>query len=200
MPLLPDHSEPSGPVRRRSDRGNRPDRARPLGTPPAHDFNRPHAYKPEAEPELFAGVLQRRFGAFLVDACIIIAPIVALSLVFTVFGVLTLGLGFVLLWLLGPIAVGWALFYTAMTLGGPFSATVGMRMNGLEMRTWYGAKVYPLLACVHLIALYISVSALTPLVLAVGLFNGRRRLLHDFICGMVMINTVPRSMELVIRR
>jgi uncharacterized RDD family membrane protein YckC len=96
--------------------------------------------------------------------------------------------------------VGWALFYTAMTLGGPFSATVGMRMNGLEMRTWYGAPVYPLLACVHLIALYISVSALTPLILAVGLFNGRRRLLHDFICGTVMINTVPRSMELVIRR
>jgi uncharacterized RDD family membrane protein YckC len=198
MKLLPDHSDSSSPVRRASDRRKPP--ARALGTPPSMELKKPHAYLPKVEPELFVGVLQRRFGAFLVDACIIIAPIAALWLVFTVFGFLTFGLGFLLLYLLGPIGLGWALFYTAMTLGGPGSATVGMRMNGLEMRTWYGAPVYPLLACVHLIVLYISVSVLTPLVLAVGLFNGRRRLLHDFICGTVMINTVPRSMELVVHR
>lgn len=198
MKLLPNHSEGGSPVRRLNDRPNRP--VRPLGTPPAMELKKPHAYLPKAEPELFVGVLQRRFGAFLVDACIIIAPIAALWLVVSVFGLVTFGLGFALLYFLGPIGVGWALFYTAMTLGGPGSATVGMRMNGLEMRTWYGAPLYPALACGHLVALYISVSALTPLVLLMGLFNGRRRLLHDFICGTVMINTVPRSMELVIHR
>jgi uncharacterized RDD family membrane protein YckC len=34
----------------------------------------------------------------------------------------------------------------------------------------------------------VSVSFLTPLVLLVGLFNGRRRLLHDMILGTVVIN------------
>jgi uncharacterized RDD family membrane protein YckC len=34
---------------------------------------------------------------------------------------------------------------------------------------------------------------LTPLVLLVGLFNGRRRLLHDVILGTVVINTSVRA-------
>ena len=35
----------------------------------------------------------------------------------------------------------------------------------------------------------VSVSFFTPLVLLVGLFNGRRRLLHDMILGTVVINS-----------
>ncbi|BBF93232.1 RDD family protein [Blastochloris tepida] len=177
-----------------------PDRQRPLGAPPAMALKRPHKFDPDAEPELFQGVLARRMVAFLVDVCIVLAPMIVLWVMFAILGVLTLGLGWMLFWLIGPAALGWALLYTATTLGGPYSATVGMRMHGLEMRTWYGAPVYPLLACVRLLVFFIVVSVLTPAVLLLGLFNGRRRLLHDFICGTVVINTVPRSVELVIRR
>jgi uncharacterized RDD family membrane protein YckC len=38
-----------------------------------------------------------------------------------------------------------------------------------------------------------SVSFLTPLVLLVGLFNGRRRLLHDIILGTIIINSSVRT-------
>ena len=40
---------------------------------------------------------------------------------------------------------------------------------------------------------WVSISFLTPLVLLVGLFNGRRRLLHDIILGTVVINSSVRT-------
>ena len=41
----------------------------------------------------------------------------------------------------------------------------------------------------HAVLFWISVSVLSPLVLLVGLFNGRRRLLHDIVLGAVVINS-----------
>src|SRR5205807_631172 len=40
---------------------------------------------------------------------------------------------------------------------------------------------------------WLSISFLTPLIVLVGLFNGRRRLLHDVILGTVVINSSVRS-------
>jgi uncharacterized RDD family membrane protein YckC len=40
------------------------------------------------------------------------------------------------------------------------------------------------------------VSALTPLILVVGFFNERRRLLHDMLVGTVVINNDVRSAAL----
>jgi uncharacterized RDD family membrane protein YckC len=40
---------------------------------------------------------------------------------------------------------------------------------------------------------WVSVSVLSPLVLLVGLFNGRRRLLHDIVLGTVVINSSVRT-------
>jgi len=134
---------------------------------------------------LFDGALSRRTLAFVVDAGIIIAIMIALSVVFFIFGLMTLGLAMPLLALVFPVS---ALGYTALTLGGRHSATVGMRMTGMEMRTTYGAPIYPLLAVAHALVFYFSVSFLTPFILLVGLFNRRKRLLHDILCGTVAIN------------
>jgi len=57
------------------------------------------------------------------------------------------------------------------------------------MRTWYGEKPYFLLGASHAVLYWVSVSILSPLVLLVGLFNGRRRLLHDMVLGTVVINS-----------
>ena len=38
-----------------------------------------------------------------------------------------------------------------------------------------------------------QVSFLSPFVVLVGLFNGRRRLLHDFVLGTVVINNSVRA-------
>jgi uncharacterized RDD family membrane protein YckC len=68
-----------------------------------------------------------------------------------------------------------------------------MRMMDLQMRTWYGAPSYFVLGAMHAVAFWVSVSFLTPLVLLIGLFNGRSRLLHDIVLGTVVINSSVRS-------
>jgi uncharacterized RDD family membrane protein YckC len=90
----------------------------------------------------------------------------------------------------------WALIYYGLTLGSPASATLGMRAMEVELRTWYGAPCYFLLGTAHAIVFWISVSVLTPLVLFVGLFNGRSRLLHDMLVGTVLVNSPARAASL----
>jgi len=154
---------------------------------------RPHAFDPVTQPEYFEGVLSRRLIAFCVDAVMILGPIVGLGVFIFVFGIVTLSLGWMLFPLLGPAFVIWAIAYNAITLGSPASATLGMRLMEIEMRTWYGAPCYSLLGAVHAVLFWVSLSALTPLVLVVALFNDRRRLLHDFVAGTVVVNAPTRA-------
>ena len=100
---------------------------------------KPHAYDPVANPELFEGVLARRLVAFCIDLVVIVVPLIAAAFFILLFGFVTLGLGWMLFWLLSPASVIWALVYYGATLGGPHSATIGMRVMDLELRTWYGA-------------------------------------------------------------
>ena len=154
---------------------------------------KPHAFDPSTSPELFEGVLSRRVLAFFIDVSLIAIPVILAALFIFVFGLVTLGLGWALYWLLSPAAVIWALIYYGVTLGSPASATLGMRAMDIEMRTWYGAPLYFLLGAVHAIVFWITVSALTPLILLIGLFNDRRRLLHDMLVGTVVINNEARA-------
>jgi uncharacterized RDD family membrane protein YckC len=153
---------------------------------------KPHAYDPAVSPELFEGVLERRLIAFIIDLVIIAVPVLFMSMLILVFGLLTLGLAWLLFWFLTPAIVIWAICYYGMTLGSPASATIGMRIMDLEMRTWYGAPAYFVLGAVHAVVLWVTCSVLTPLILLVGFFNYRRRLLHDILVGTVVINKQPR--------
>jgi uncharacterized RDD family membrane protein YckC len=157
---------------------------------------RPHAYDPATQPELFEGVLARRIFAFLFDAVIVLLPIAVLALFMLMFTVVTLGLGVVVFGLLGPIAAIWAVLYVGVTLGSPHSATYGMRAMGLQMRTWYGAPMYFLLGAVHALFFWVLSTTLTPLILLIALFNSRRRTLHDYLTGTVMINDEARAASL----
>jgi len=153
----------------------------------------PHAFDPQMEPELFRGVLTRRFLACLIDLVVLSIPVILGYLFIAVFGLITLGLGWVLFWIAWPASVIWAIVYYGASLGGPHSATIGMRVMDLELRTWYGAPGYFVLGALHAVLFWVSVSVLSPLVLLVGLFNGRRRLLHDIVLGTVIINSSVRS-------
>jgi uncharacterized RDD family membrane protein YckC len=157
---------------------------------------KPHAYDPATSPELFEGVLPRRVVAFVIDFIVIAAPVVLAAMLIFAFGVVTLGLGWALYWLLPPGPVIWAVVYFGVTLGGPNSATIGMRVMDLEMRTWYGAPAYFVLGAVHAIVFWVSVSTLSPLILLVCFFNERRRLLHDVLLGTVVINSPARAAAL----
>jgi uncharacterized RDD family membrane protein YckC len=155
--------------------------------------NDAHAFDPYAEPDLFRGVLIRRVIAFLIDAVVLSVPVILAIIFIAIFGVVTLGLGWALFWLVSPASVIWAIVYYGSTIGGPHSATLGMRVMDLELRTWYGAPGYFVLGAAHAVLFYISISVLSPLILLLGLFNARRRLPHDFVLGTVVINNSIRA-------
>jgi len=157
---------------------------------------KPHAYDPVANPELFDGVVARRVVAFLIDFVILAVPVVFVSMFLFVISVVTFGLGIVLYGLLWPAMVIWAVAYYGLTLGGPASATIGMRIMDIEMRTWYGAPAYFVLGAVHAVVFWVTVSMITPLILLVCLFNERRRCLHDILVGTVVINNEVRAASL----
>lgn len=153
----------------------------------AMDYEAGHPlFDPFAHPELYQGMRFRRSMAFLMDCVLITVLMFAASIAILFLGVLTLGLAWVLFAILWPAV---ALLYIAFTLGGSNSATPGMRAMGIELRLWHGGKVYPLLAMIHGVLYYLSVSFLTPLVLLVAFFSDRKRLLHDMLLGTVMVDS-----------
>jgi uncharacterized RDD family membrane protein YckC len=158
---------------------------------------KPHAYDPRVNPELFEGVLARRLIAFVIDLIILAIPVVLGALFMLATTIATLGIAAFFFALLSPLfwplIVVWAICYYGFTFGSPASATIGMRVMDLEMRTWYGAPAYFLLGCVHAVVYWVTVSFLTPFVLLVGFFNDRSRLLHDILVGTVVINNAARA-------
>jgi uncharacterized RDD family membrane protein YckC len=66
-----------------------------------------------------------------------------------------------------------------------------MRFSGIEMRTWNGGKLFPLLAIMHALTFWFSIGLLTPLILIVGLFTYRKQLLQDLLLGVVAVNSDP---------
>ncbi|PLX41071.1 MAG: RDD family protein [Hyphomicrobiales bacterium] len=156
-------------------------------------FKAPPAYDPDAQPEYFAGVMWRRVFAFIIDAVVIAILWLLGSGLFLIFGILSLGL---LLPLWGAFLIMLVLGYESFTLGGPYSSTFGMRMMGLEMRTWYGERPAILQAAAHSLLFYFSVTLTTFFILLVPIFDGRRRCAHDFICGTVVINNPDRRADL----
>ena len=161
---------------------------------------KPHAYDPVATPELFEGVLARRLIAFIIDLIIIVIPVVLLGIFMVAATIATLGIAAVFFAFLSPLywplIVIWAICYYGYTFGSPASATIGMRVMDLEMRTWYGSPSYFVLGAVHAIVFWLTISFLTPLILLVGFFNERRRLLHDMLVGTVVINNPARALTL----
>ena len=173
------------------DTRNRPDQATWRSGQPTGDDS--YAYGSDINPELYSGVLTKRLFAFLINVVIISIPVLLATIFIAVFGVVTLGLGWGLFWLLSPASIIWPVVYYGFSLGGPHSATVGMRMLGLQMRTGTGERGYFVLGAAHALLFWASVSLLTPFVLLVGFFNGRRRLLHDLVLGTVVVNTAAQS-------
>ena len=145
-------------------------------------------YDPDRQPDLFEGTLSKRIVAFIIDAVLIVALLIPAGLLVLILGFVTLGIG----WLLfPPLFAIVALIYIGLTLGGRGSATPGMWLVGVEVRTWSGQKVFPLLAVMHALLFWFSIGLLTPLVLLVGLFTRRRQLLHDLLLGVVALNAEP---------
>jgi uncharacterized RDD family membrane protein YckC len=144
-------------------------------------------YDPAIHPELYEGVRTRRAFAFLIDFSVIVALMVAAYVVIAVVGIFTLGLLWLLLPAVWPVV---AILYSVLTLGGPSSATPGMRFMGIEMRTLRGEPISYGLALLHVLGFWVSVAILTPLILIVALFTSRKQLLHDLVLGTVAVRSL----------
>lgn len=88
---------------------------------------------PDHDPQFYRGVPARRFAAWLIDVAIILCVGVPIAVLF---GVLTLGIGFLAFPLIVP-AVGFA--YRVWTISDR-SATWGMRIMGIEFRRGDGRR------------------------------------------------------------
>jgi uncharacterized RDD family membrane protein YckC len=142
-------------------------------------------FDPSAAPDLFDAILAKRVVAFFIDAFVIVVLMIPAAMITFLMGIITLGLA----WLLYPALFSIvAIAYVGFTLGGPASATLGMRLSGVTLRTWSGQRMFPLLAVMHGLVFWFSVTLLTPFVLLVGLLTRRRQLLHDLLLGVVALN------------
>ena len=143
-------------------------------------------YDPAVHPERYDGVRTRRTFAFLVDFIIVGFLMLSAFLVILVVGIFTLGL----LWLLLPaVWPALAILYSVLTVGGPNSATPGMRFMGIELRSVRGERLDYGLALLHVLGFWFSVTLLTPFVLLVALFTERKQLLHDLVLGVVAVRS-----------
>ncbi|MNL75024.1 RDD family protein [compost metagenome] len=79
------------------------------------------------------------------------------------------------------------MLYFGVTVGGREQASPGMRMMGLAIARTDGRPMDFLTAIVHLVIFWIANALLTPLVLLIGLFTDRSRLLHDLLIGTVTV-------------
>lgn len=143
-------------------------------------------FDPALHPLRYEGVRSRRMFAFLVDVALILTLMVLAAIVVSVLGVFTFGLGWFLFPLIWPVV---AILYEVFTKGGPSSATPGMRMMGIELRTNNGERLDYAMALLHSLGFYFSVTLLTPFILLVGLFTPRKQLLHDLVLGTAAVRS-----------
>lgn len=139
---------------------------------------------PSNDWRAYQGVLSRRVMAFIIDYAIVGLLWIPAAVVVFFLGILTFGLGF---FLYPVLFAGLAMLYFGMTVGGAKQASPGMSMMGLAIARTDGRPMDFLTAIVHLVIFWIANALLTPLVLLVGLFTDRGRLLHDLLIGTVTV-------------
>lgn len=136
---------------------------------------------PLDRPELYEGLLWRRSLAFFADACLLIAVV----LLFWIFNILTFLIFTAILIFL------WAaplfLIYDVATVGGEASATLGMRLFGVQVRSWDGARPGYLQAFIASALFWFLVPFTGGLILIAAVFSNRRRHVHDLLSGTVVI-------------
>ncbi len=140
---------------------------------------------PFEAPHLYEGILTRRLLGYGIDVLILAALAVVVWLVTGALAILTLGL-------LAPLqALALALLpfaYHILLIGGRASATIGMRVMGVEVRrTVDGGRPDLIQAAINVVVFYGSIALTGALILLLALFNPRRRTLHDYLAGTVVL-------------
>jgi uncharacterized RDD family membrane protein YckC len=151
--------------------------ARPASMPPAAGWA--PAYPTE-------GVISRRLFGYLVDLVMIFLLAALLAVAIGIIGVITLGFG----WALFAVLPFTGILYSAITLGGPKQATIGMRMMGVRgLDAITGGPVDHLRAAVHALLFYVAAGTFLLWVVDVliGVARSDRRMGHDLLVGLMFV-------------
>ncbi|CAA7618051.1 RDD family protein [Magnetospirillum sp. UT-4] len=142
-------------------------------------------------PEYYRGVTLRRIFAYLVDIVVVSVLAALVWTAFLILGLLSLGL----LFPLQALAVALVpLAYHSLLIASPAAATIGMRLFRLRVRSLApevdGGSGRPTIfqAIIQTVAFYGSIALTASAILVVALFNARRRTLHDWLAGTVVVN------------
>jgi uncharacterized RDD family membrane protein YckC len=135
------------------------------------------------DARVYEGVRTRRVLAFCIDYLIVGLLLIPFAILVFLFGILTLGLGWMLFGILVPAV---ALAYVWNTLGGPRQATTGMQMMGIRLDRLDGKPIDGLFAVVHSVLFWAGNVVLSPLILLATLFLDRKRTVHDLLLGTVV--------------
>jgi len=138
---------------------------------------------PLTEPRLYEGVMLRRVVGYAIDVVLLSFVAVALWMGLGLAGILTFGL------LLPLQGLALALLPLAYHTGfiGYRGATPGMELVDLRVRRFDGTAPDFVNALVMTVLFYFSVAVTSFLILVVSLFNDRRRTMHDYFSGTVVV-------------
>jgi uncharacterized RDD family membrane protein YckC len=146
---------------------------------------------PWGHPRYYMGITVRRVYAYLLDMVVVGLLWGMVFIASIILGALTFGL----LWPALMIVLGLVpIAYHTLTIAGPRCATLGMRVAGIKVMSiapgaeQEGGRPTLLQAMIQTVGFYGSVALTCLLILLVALFNPRRRALHDFLAGTVVVN------------
>lgn len=141
-------------------------------------------------PEYYDGISMKRIIAYVIDFLICAGLGLGLWFVAVIVGLLSFGL--LMAPLMACVALLPFLYYTVL-IGSRYSATFGMRFCGVRVYRLDGARPEMLQAFIQTVVFFLSVSATSFLILAVALFNTRRRCLHDMLAGTLILNDPDKA-------
>ncbi|SMH55769.1 RDD family protein [Maritimibacter sp. HL-12] len=139
---------------------------------------------PDTQSEFYADVPVKRLIAWVVDALLIFLTAFLIA-------ILTVGLGF---FFFGFLILVVAFVYRTVSLANR-SATLGMRLVAIEMRTHNGQRFDLATAALHTIAYQVSVSMVVPQIISIVLMltSARAQGLTDHALGTAALNMTARA-------
>lgn len=145
----------------------------------------PPAFDPFSQPHLFQAVTAKRVVAYAIDVIVLAALGGASWVAMSLLGLMTLG---ILLPLVPVVVAIVPLAYHILLVASPQAATVGMRVMKIKVASIDGRPPTMVQAAVQIVCFYGSVTLTGGFILIVALFNAKRRTLHDFLAGTLVIN------------
>ena len=138
---------------------------------------------PGERPALYEGLLLRRVLAYLIDVVLIGIVAAILWFVLSIFTVVSFGL---LAPLQALILALWPITYHSLLIA-LCSATIGMSIMDIEIRTMAGGRPNLAQAVIATVVFYASITLTSFLILLITLFEDRGRTLHDMITGTLAV-------------